>query len=97
VAASTDTAPRKEVDDGIDVPFRDVDILSTAPQAQEKYIETAPGESKKLERAFPGAPGQVPHEMESMLPITRESNECLECHLPENATEKKDIPTPKSH
>lgn len=97
LAASTDTAPKKEVDDGVDVQFREVDILSTAPQAQETYIEITPGESKKLDRAFHGAPPQVSHEMESMLPITRESNDCLECHLPENATEKKDIPTPKSH
>jgi cytochrome c-type protein NapB len=89
--------PGKEVEDGLDVPFREVEILSTAPQAQEVYIETAPGESKNLERAYPGAPPQVPHEMESMLPITGESNDCLECHLPENATEKKDVPTPKSH
>lgn len=64
---------------------------------QEVYIETEPGESQKLERAYPGAPPQVPHEMESMLPITREANECLECHLPGNATEKRDVPTPKSH
>jgi cytochrome c-type protein NapB len=97
LAASTGTAPVKEVDDGLDVRFRDVEITSTAPQAQEKYLETAPGESKLLERSFPGAPPQVPHEMESMLPITRDSNDCLECHLPENATGKKDVPTPKSH
>ncbi len=95
--AKAPVAPPKEADDGIDVPFRDVEILSTAPQEQETYLETAPGESKKLERAYPGAPPQVPHEMDSMLPITRDSNDCLECHLPENATEKKDVPTPKSH
>jgi cytochrome c-type protein NapB len=95
--ATVPVAAAKEVDDGLDVPFRQAEILSTAPQAQEVYIETAPGESTKLERAYPGAPPQVPHEMESMLPITGESNDCLECHLPENATEKKDVPTPKSH
>lgn len=97
IAASNEKTPNQEVDDGLDVRFREVEILSTAPQAQETYIDTDPGESKKLERAYPGAPPQVPHEMESMLPITRASNECLECHLPENAKEKRDVPTPKSH
>jgi len=97
LAASSDRAPEKEVDDGLDVRFREVEILSTAPQAQETWGESDPGESQKLERAYPGAPPQVPHEMESMLPITLEANDCLECHLPENATEEKDVPTPKSH
>lgn len=97
LAEAPAAGPAKETDDGIDVLFRDVELLSTAPQAQEVYNESAPGESRKLERAYPGAPPQVPHEMDSMLPITRETNDCLECHLPENATEKEDVPTPKSH
>ena len=97
LAASPETDPRQEVDDGLDVPFRDVEILSTAPQAQETFIDAEPGESELLDRAYPGAPPQVSHEMESMLPITGEANDCLECHLPENATEKRDVPTPKSH
>ncbi len=97
LAASAESPPQHEVDDGIDLGFREVEILSTAPQAQETYPDSAAGESKKLERAYPGAPPQIPHEVESMLPITRETNDCLDCHLPENAKDKKDVPTPKSH
>ena len=44
------------------------------------YDETKARYSKSMERAFPGAPPQVPHEMLSMLPITLDDNQCLECH-----------------
>ena len=44
------------------------------------YDETKARYSKAMARAFPGAPPQVPHEMESMLPITLDDNQCLECH-----------------
>lgn len=44
------------------------------------YDDTRARYSKSMERAFPGAPPQVPHEMVSMLPITLDDNQCLECH-----------------
>lgn len=44
------------------------------------YDETRARYSKSMERAFPGAPPQVPHEVLSMLPITLDDNQCLECH-----------------
>ena len=45
------------------------------------YDETRARYSKSMQRAFPGAPPQVPHEMVSMLPITLDDNQCLECPL----------------
>ena len=54
------------------------------------YDDTRARYSKSLARAFPGAPPQVPHEMESMLPITLEDNQCLECHdRPDEIGEEK--------
>ena len=50
-----------------------------APAAFE-YIDTKARKSKAMPRSFHGAPPQVPHEMEEMLPITRDDNQCLECH-----------------
>ena len=44
------------------------------------YDETRARYSKSMARAFPGAPPQVPHEVVSMLPITLDDNQCLECH-----------------
>lgn len=95
--AAGGSATQKEPDDGVDVYFRDVDLGALSPQPLEQYIDAEPGESKVLDRAFPGAPPQIPHTVEDMLPITGESNECLDCHLPENATAEEDIPMSKSH
>jgi cytochrome c-type protein NapB len=86
-----------EVDDGIDVYFRDADLGALAGQDLAKYIETEAGESVTLERSFPDAPPQIPHSVEDMLPITGTDNECLECHHPDNVASVDDRPVPKSH
>jgi cytochrome c-type protein NapB len=90
-------ASDKETDDGIDVFFRNVNVTDLSDQALETYIDTDPGESKLLDRAFPGAPPQIPHSVEGMYPITLGSNDCIDCHGPDNVTSKEDRPIPKSH
>jgi len=91
-------APRSasESDDGIDVFFRDASLVSLSDQALPVYPDADAGESTKIARDFPDAPPQIPHAVEEMYPITLGGNECLECHLPENATEG-DVPIPDSH
>jgi cytochrome c-type protein NapB len=89
--------PAKEQDDGMDMYFRDSALEALAKQDLAAYRETDAGESKKFDRSFPDAPPQIPHTVEDMLPITMRENECLECHAPENAIEKEDIPLPKTH
>jgi len=91
------TANEKEPDDGLDIYFRDVDLSAMSDQAQESYPDAEAGESKLIERAFPDAPPQIPHTVVDMLPITAESNECVDCHHPDNAVSKSDLPLPKSH
>jgi len=86
-----------EVDDGLDVYFRDADIAALSDQPLPHYIESEPGESKLLERSFPGAPPQIPHSVVDLLPITASDNECIDCHHPDNVTGKEDAPIPKSH
>jgi cytochrome c-type protein NapB len=86
-----------EVDDGMDVYFRDTDLEALAKQELASYPDTDAGESKKLDRSFPDAPPQIPHSVEDMYPITAEDNECLDCHHPSNAIEKDDVPLPKTH
>ena len=85
-----------EADDGMDVYFRSTDLLALSEQGLPKYPDTPAGEAGSLGRDFPDAPPQIPHTIEDMYPITLDDNECLECHLPENAG-KDDIPTPESH
>ncbi|MCP4007700.1 MAG: nitrate reductase [bacterium] len=89
--------PVKEVDDGLDVWFRDSDLDAMSRQDLANYIGTAAGESKLIERSFSEAPPSIPHTVEDMLPITSDDNECMVCHHPENATSKQDLPLPKTH
>ena len=45
-----------------------------------EYPTTKPADASPLPRAYPGAPGQVPHSIASYLPITSSKNTCLDCH-----------------
>jgi cytochrome c-type protein NapB len=87
----------KEVDDGIDVYFRDAGLMALSDQALEKYPETEAGESALFDRSFPDAPPQIPHSVVDALPITWDDNQCLECHHPDNVASEADAPLPKSH
>lgn len=86
-----------EVDDGIDVYFRNSNLTDLSEQQLETYPATDAGDAKPLGRAFPDAPPQIPHSVEGMYPIGIDSNDCLDCHDPASATGKGDVPIPKSH
>jgi cytochrome c-type protein NapB len=86
-----------EVDDGLDVYFRDVDLVALSDQDLPTYPEAEAGESITLGRAFPDAPPQIPHSVEDMLPISATDNECIDCHHPDNVASEADRPIPKSH
>ncbi len=87
----------KEVDDGLDLYFRENDVLALADQALPVYPETDAGESTQIERDFPHAPPAIPHTLEDMYPIMLGDNECIECHHPDNTVSKEDAPLPESH
>lgn len=55
-------------------------VFDTPDPSAFEYPDTKARYSEALPRAFHGAPPQVPHETDSMLPITRGDNSCLECH-----------------
>jgi len=61
------------------------------------YSRPAPGSSTKFERAYKDAPPMIPHSVDGLLPITRENNQCLGCHLPEVAKSMGATPIPPSH
>jgi nitrate reductase cytochrome c-type subunit len=97
VAASPGQQEVAEVDDGLDVYFREADLAAVSRQSLEEYGKSEPGEAERLDRAFEGAPPQIPHSVEDLLPITLDSNDCLDCHDPESATSEEDAPLPESH
>jgi cytochrome c-type protein NapB len=93
----THTDSVSDVDDDIVVYFREGDLTAMTHQELPTYAETEPGESALLARAFEGAPPQIPHTVEDMLPILPGENECMECHHPENVLSEDEKPLPESH
>ncbi len=61
------------------------------------YHSAAPGTSKKIARAFQDAPPMIPHDTTGMLPITKDNNQCLACHMPDMASSMGATPIPVSH
>jgi len=62
-----------------------------------KYSSAQPGEAKRIKRAFQDAPPMIPHSVEGMLPITKNNNQCITCHV-DSAPYDKSIPSvPVSH
>ena len=76
----------------------DVDLLKedSIPPAVH-YHTAAPGTSKKFARAYQDAPPMIPHDTNGMLPITKDNNQCLMCHMPDMAASMGATPIPISH
>ena len=76
----------------------DIDLLKedSIPPAVH-YQAAAPGTSKKIARAFQDAPPMIPHDTTGMLPITKDNNQCLMCHMPDVAPSMGATPIPISH
>jgi len=79
--------------------LRKVDLYSEdkAEPAKTDYSRPAPGSSTKFERAYVNAPPMIPHSVDGLLPITKDNNQCLGCHMPEAAKSMGATPIPPSH
>jgi len=70
------------------------------PQPFE-YNDDFPGTSRVLSRAYPGAPPQIPHNIDAFKPVTVANNACVGCHDKPNTIGKKEAkklpPMPLSH
>ena len=61
------------------------------------FSSTQPGESVVFDRSFENAPPLIPHDIEAMIPITKDNNMCLSCHIKEMAADLGTKPAPASH
>jgi len=61
------------------------------------FNKPAPGMSQRFERSYENAPPLIPHSVDGLLPITRNNNACLGCHMPEVASSMGATPIPKTH
>lgn len=72
--------------------------LASAPiGARYAYAGKDAGENARLPRAFTGAPPMIPHSTEGLLPITLESNTCVQCHGTPGPPRDDPPPAPPSH
>jgi cytochrome c-type protein NapB len=69
---------------------------NVAPPAV-KDDRPAPGAAPRFERAYVNAPPMIPHSVEGLLPITKDNNQCLGCHMPDVAKSVGATPIPPSH
>lgn len=79
--------------------LRKTDLYTEATTTGDKtqYSKAAAGTSTKIERAYENAPPMIPHDVEGMLPITINNNQCTSCHEPAVAVSMGATPIPKSH
>jgi cytochrome c-type protein NapB len=60
--------------------------------------DPGPGDkNKRIPRAYDNAPPMIPHDISSFGEITKDSNACIGCHLPEAAKAVGAISVPKTH
>ena len=77
-------------------------VYDVLDPAVVKYGGGDPGTNKRAVRSYNSAPPMIPHTTKDMLPITRESNLCRDCHvqpdlLGQKITAGVPIPAPASH
>lgn len=58
------------------------------------YSDKFPGSAGVAPRSYPGAPPQIPHDIESFLPVSKTSNMCLGCHDRQGQKKQAGQPTP---
>ena len=73
-----------------------VDESKAAP-VDAKFDAAAPGAAKTIERSYQNAPPLIPHSVDGLLPIKKDSNQCLGCHMPDVAKGVGATPIPASH
>jgi len=76
---------------------QDLEDESTVIPPKVTYTDAAPGTSKRIPRAYQDAPPMIPHSVEGLLPITKDNNQCLGCHMPDVAKSVGATPIPPSH
>jgi len=93
-----DLGNKKEVDETV-LGLRKTSLFQEDDVAPPtiKDDRPAPGAAPRFERAYVNAPPMIPHSVEGLLPITKENNQCLGCHMPDVAPSVGATPIPASH
>ncbi|TQR33008.1 nitrate reductase [Campylobacter sp. MIT 99-7217] len=82
----------------VDIGLRRSDLAREEVVLPESSFTTlAPGEAEVIDRSFENAPPFIPHSTDGLLPITKDNNMCLSCHVKELATEVGATAMPATH
>ena len=80
--------------------LRKTDLYSETVETEgdaTHYSKSVAGSGHKIARAFQDAPPMIPHDVEGMVPITINDNQCVACHDPMVAKDMGATPYPSSH
>ncbi len=80
-----------------DLSYRNLPLGLEDAAPAKQYSDLEPGESTTLQRSFENAPPMIPHNVDDLLPIKRDDNQCQECHHPNEAVEAGAPANPASH
>jgi cytochrome c-type protein NapB len=95
VLAQTETSEKGTPDRELGLSKASVfDIASPEPVVDN---DSAPGERPLIDRVNSVAPPTVPHGIVDFLPVTLESNMCIDCHQIEEKQAGEPTPIPSSH
>ncbi len=96
--AKEDLGNKKVVDETV-LGLRKTSLFSEDNVAPPEVKEDrpAPGTAPRFERAYVNAPPMIPHSVDGLLPITKDNNQCLGCHMPDVAKGVGATPIPPSH
>ncbi len=67
------------------------------PELNLNKTKPMPGKVKAMPASFSDAPPMIPHNVEGMVPITKNNNMCITCHMPQAAKAMKIKAIPASH
>lgn len=96
VVTACTTAPGEEASNAIpaaDLGLAPGDLSADPSPANYTVVDL----DSVLARPYRGAPPLIPHDNADFLPITREDNFCLECHMLEESVEGEATAIPASH
>ena len=104
VGCNNTTAPSEQVkakptitEESLGLRKTDLYTENTTAPTPTVYTGATPGTSTRFVRAYDNAPPMIPHSVEGILPIEKNNNQCLGCHMPEIAPAMGATPIPKTH
>ena len=79
--------------------LRNVDLLDDKDVVLKdiNYTKEPAGMAKRFDRSFENAPPFIPHDTEGLVPITKDMNMCVTCHMPEFTKDSDATAIPASH